>query len=159
MALRLLLPAMLATLAVSFLVACGGGGETEAPAATGTIEDANGAPSGTAAPNGSPSGTEAPPGATANGAGATADGAAATPTAFEALRDELADDLEAIGVNIGAVPEDVREALLARCQELSAFADADLIEAICGAVARAMDSGDSGLIDLVLDELAELAAE
>lgn len=157
MAFRFLLPALLAALAVSIFVACGGGGETEAPAATGTIEDANGAPSGTAAPNGSPSGTEAPAGEQtpgANGAAATADGA--TPTAFEALRDAFIDDLAGIGVNIGAVPEDVREALLATCEELSAFAD---VEAVCGAVARAMDSGDSGLIDLVLDELAELAAE
>ena len=150
MALRLLLPAMLAALAVSLFVACGGNGETDTPAVTSTIEGANGSPEATEAPPG-----EETPGATANGAGATADGAAATPTPFEALRDAFIDDLTGIGVNIGAVPEDVREALLATCEELSAFTD---VEAVCGAVARAMDSGDSGLIDLVLDELAELAA-
>ena len=147
MAFRFLLPALLAALAVSVFVACGGGGETDTPSATGTIDGANGSPSGTEAPAG-----EQTPGA--NGAAATVDGA--TPTAFEALRDAFIDDLAGIGVNIGAVPEDVREALLATCEELSAFAD---VEAVCGAVARAMDSGDSGLIDLVLDELAELTAE
>ena len=153
MALRLLLPASFATLAVIFFVACGGGGDTDLPAATDTIDGANGLPSATAA--GSPEATDGPASEETPGA----NGAAATPTAFEALRDGLIDDLAGIGVNIGAVPEDVREALLARCEELSAFADGDRVEAICGAVARAMDSGDSGLIDLILDELAELAAE
>lgn len=78
------------------------------------------------------------------------------PTAFEEARGDFAASLEAIGSNIGAVPEDVRADLLDRCNALAEYADGDDVESICSAVERAMDSGDFGLVDLVLEQLREL---
>lgn len=82
-----------------------------------------------------------------------------TPTRFEALRDGLRGQLEAIGDNIGTVPDDIRDQLLARCHELEEFVAPEVIADICGAIEQAIDGGDPGLIDLVLARLAELREE
>lgn len=86
----------------------------------------------------------------------TVDGAESTPTGFEALRDALRDRLDTIGVNIAAVPDDVRDQILASCRELEAFVERDRIERACEAIEQAIEGGDPGLIDLVLEQLAEL---
>lgn len=131
------------TLIAGLAIACGGGGNGSATATP--VDGA--APVDGATPAGDetsvPASTEQP---------------AATPSEFEGLRDDLIDQLDAIGVNIGVLPDDVREDLLARCVELAPFANADRVDEICGAVEQAMGSGDVGLIDLVLDDLAELEA-
>ncbi len=87
---------------------------------------------------------------------ATAEGVAGTPTRFEALRDGLRDRLEAIGDNITVVPDDVRNEILASCRELEEFVEREFVSDVCGAIERAIERGDPGLIDLVLDRLAEL---
>lgn len=117
--------------------------------------------------NGATPGRTASPAPTEDGAGSTPTqdgvestptqgGAESTPTRFEALRDALRNQLDAIGVNIGAVPGDVRDQILASCRELEAFAEGERVEEICGAIEQAMERGDPGLIDLVLNQLAEL---
>ena len=75
---------------------------------------------------------------------------------FPAARDTLANRLDGIGVSIGAAPEDVRRALLADCGSLASQADDSDVEAICSAIRQAMDSNDSGLIDLVIAQLRAL---
>ncbi len=108
--------------------------------------------------NGATPGRTASPAPTEDGAGSTPtqDGAESTPTNFEALRDALRNQLDAIGVNIGAVPDDVRDQILASCRELEAFVEGERVEEICGAIEQAIERGDPGLIDLVLNQLAEL---
>jgi hypothetical protein len=87
---------------------------------------------------------------------------AATPTlyavgeTFLELRDGLAEALDSIGANIGAVPPDIRADLVARCQRLARFAAEDEVNVICDAIERAMDRGDPGLIELVLENLVTL---
>lgn len=97
---------------------------------------------------------------------ASACGGGATPSApddggasFEELRDTLRDRLDAIGVNIGAVPDDVRDQILAECRKLEQFVDEERVQGICGAIEQAIQQGDPGLIDLVLEELAALTAD
>jgi hypothetical protein len=105
---------------------------------------------------------------TPDAAATTTDGTAAAPTeplaptvpqSFEALRDELISELEAIGVNIGSVPPDVREHVLGLCFALEDYIDIDTVDELCGAIEDAMDSGDFGQIDLVIDELEALEPE
>lgn len=79
-----------------------------------------------------------------------------TPTAFETLRDELRDRLDAIGASIGDTPSDIREQLLTSCRELGEYVDSDRVEPICSDMEDAMDRSDPGKIDLVIDYLAEL---
>ena len=79
-----------------------------------------------------------------------------TPARFEALRDALADRLEAIQVNIAAIPDDVQRKIIDLCRELEAFIDEDRVDEICGALDEAIDRGDPGRIDRILAELAEL---
>jgi hypothetical protein len=79
-----------------------------------------------------------------------------TPARFEALRGALADRLEAIQVNIAAIPDDVQREIVDLCRELEAFIDEDRVDEICGALDEAIDRGDPGRIDRILAELAEL---
>ncbi len=81
-----------------------------------------------------------------------------TPTSLEALRDPLRERLDGIGINIGDVPEDVGEQLLNSCRQLNAFADGEAVTEICDTLELAIEQGDPGLIDTVLDQLAELEA-
>ena len=128
---RLSLIAVLLVLA-GFLSACGGGnGQVN--------EEANGT---------APGRIQSPP-----RTGETGD---ATPTSFQALRDNLADRLDVIKVNITAVPDDIQRQIVDLCQELDAFIDEDRVEEICGALDEAFDRGDPGRIDRVLAGLAEL---
>jgi hypothetical protein len=105
-------------------------------------DDANGA--GTPAVSGT---------TTANGEAPEEDG---TPTAFENARDSFAARIQAMGPNIGAVPDDIRADLLLQCEALSEYADDGAVSDICGAVERAIDTGDFGLVDLILIDLDEL---
>lgn len=91
------------------------------------------------------------PVSTANGDG--------TPTEFELARDALSEELDRYGANIGALPDDVRDDLLASCRALDEFAASDDVDQICTAIERAIADGDPGLIDLVLNELAALTAK
>ncbi len=86
----------------------------------------------------------------------SSDGGVTTPTSFEEARDGLAAQLDAIGANIGAVPDDVREQILSLCRALGDFADRDEVDEVCQAIERAIDTDDPGLIDLVLNQLARL---
>lgn len=75
---------------------------------------------------------------------------------FEELRSDLRQELSDIGVNIGSVPPDIRAHLLALCGGLELFADEDDVGEICTAIDQAIDNGDYGLIDLILDKLDAL---
>lgn len=80
----------------------------------------------------------------------------ATPSSFESLRDALYSQLDAFGINIGSVPEDIRTQLLGSCQELEQVADADEVEQICTAIDDAIEQNDPGKIELVLSSLLNL---
>ena len=82
-----------------------------------------------------------------------------TPTEFELARDELYQDLDSYGANIGVLPDDIRDDVLASCRALDEFAESDDVDQICTAIEQAITDGDPGLIDLVLNELAALAAK
>jgi phosphoglycerate-specific signal transduction histidine kinase len=82
-----------------------------------------------------------------------------TPRDLDQERQRLTDQLDAIGANIGAVPEDIRDQLLARCEALVDYADAGDVEAICQSIATAIDTNDPGLIDRVLTQLAALEGD
>jgi hypothetical protein len=84
------------------------------------------------------------------------DPAEPTPRNLGEARERLTDQLDAIGANIGAVPDDIRQQLLERCEALAEFADRDDVESICQAIAAAIDTNDPGLIDRVLGQLADL---
>ena len=86
-------------------------------------------------------------------------GATGTAGPFEAVRGALVEDLVNYRVTIGDVPPDVGARLLADCEQLETFADSDRVEDICTAIEQAMANADPGLIDLVLDELAELTPD
>ncbi len=81
-----------------------------------------------------------------------------TPTSFGALRGELQDRLDGIGVNIGGMPDDVRQELLAFCLQLETFADGGEVAEICGLLEDAIEQGDPEILDTVLDRLAGLQA-
>ena len=117
--------------------ACSGGGEAPASTATATTAPAT-VPAGTAAVSPAAS----PPGD--------------TPTEFESLRDALAERLDNLGANVGAVPDDIRDELVAECEALSAYVNSDDLRPLCASIAQAIDQDDPGLIDLVVNGLAEL---
>ncbi len=75
---------------------------------------------------------------------------------FELARDALYQELDNYGANIGFLPDDVRDDLLASCHALDELAASDDVDEICTAIERAIADGDPGLIDLVLNELAAL---
>lgn len=136
----LLLIIALLMLTAGLASACdGGNGAAGEGNSVGDSEDVNGAV---------PTKTESP--------AATAEAVQGTPTSFEALRDTLRDRLDAIGVNIGAVPDDVHDQILGWCHELESLAQQEVVADICEAIEDAIEQGDPGLIDLVLDQLAEL---
>lgn len=68
----------------------------------------------------------------------------------------LSNQLEAIGANIGSVPDDIAAQLIGRCETLAEFADPDEVSSICRAIQQAIDTNDPGLIDSVLRRLAGL---
>lgn len=78
------------------------------------------------------------------------------PTDFASLRDGLIDRLDAIGVSVGFVPDDVRDDLIDTCHDLDLFADSDRVDEICGAIGNAIEGADPGLIDVVISELRDL---
>ena len=75
---------------------------------------------------------------------------------FETLRDRLIERLDSFGANIGSVPDDIRDQILGTCRELSEFADPEVVDQICRAIQQAIDDSDPGLVDLIVDQLAEL---
>lgn len=79
-----------------------------------------------------------------------------TPISFEAFRDDLADRLDNIGANIGAVPPDVREQLLLQCEQLGNFVDHDAIEPLCRAIDTSIQNDDPGQVDNVVAQLRAL---
>ncbi len=81
------------------------------------------------------------------------------PTAFDALRDELRDRLMAIGASIGSTPNDVREGLIESCLDLAEYVDMERVEPICRDIEDAIDAGDPGKIERILDHLAALEME
>ncbi len=131
---RRALVAAVVVMAASLATACGG-------------NSGNG--DGTSRPSDTPAGGTAP-------RGTATVGPEDTPTEFEALRDDLSAQLDAIGVNIGDVPDDIRDQILASCRELGRFTDAERVEEVCEAIERAIEDDDPGLIDLVVEQLAEL---
>jgi len=128
--------ATLLTLAAALAIACSDGSTNG-----GETPDGNGTP----VTDGTP-GVPTLPG----------DGGEPTPRDFAEARDRLASELDAIGANIGAVPDDIRELLLERCRAVKDFANDDDVEAICRTVEQAIDTNDPGLVDRVLQQLAAL---
>jgi hypothetical protein len=125
---RRLTPVIALLLLAAAAVACGGSGDT-----------ANGDPDGeTASPVVTLIATEGPL------------------TTFEALRDDLLARLDAIGVNIGIVPDDIGEQLVSSCLALEAFVESERVAEICASIGDAIERGDPGLIDLVMERLADL---
>ena len=98
-------------------------------------------------------------GTTPSGTASPSDGTSTNPGDFERARDAFAQQLGAIGANIGAVPDDVRAQLLGQCRALGDFADPGEVGQLCDEVQRAMDTSDPGLIDLVLNQLAQLQGQ
>ena len=78
------------------------------------------------------------------------------PTTFEAVRADLLAKLDAIGVNIGFVPDDIGEQLVNSCLQLEAFVEGERVTEICASIGDAIERGDPGLIDLVMERLADL---
>lgn len=108
--------------------------------------------------NGSP--TDRTPGQSGTpGAGVTQVNPDDSPTDFASLRDGLIDRLDAIGVSVGFVPDDVRDDLIDSCHDLDLFADSDRVDEICGALGDAIERADPGLIDVVISGLRDLAEE
>ena len=54
------------------------------------------------------------------------------------------------------MPADIQTSILSDCEDLKIFADEGRVDRICSAIGRAMEVGDPGLIDLVLENLAAL---
>ena len=102
-------------------------------------------------------------GGTANGGNIPSPGGTKTgdetPTAFELARDTLYQELDGYGANIGVLPDDIRDDLLASCRALDEFTSSGDVDNICAAIERAIADGDPGLIQLVLNELAALTAK
>jgi hypothetical protein len=129
-----------ALVAAAAALACGGDGD-----GTGANAGGNG---------GSPNGT--PPAATATSLLPGGNTDAPTPSSLDEARDELTAQLDAIGVNIGAVPDDIRADLLEDCGALTQFADEDEVEGICRAIEEAIDANDPGQIDRILSRIEDL---
>lgn len=81
-----------------------------------------------------------------------------TPLPFDAQRDELAERLDAIGANVGAVPPDVRQELLILCGNLVDLAERETVQQICNGLNQAFLNDDPDLLDLVVRELRNLEA-
>lgn len=96
------------------------------------------------------------PTSVATGAGLSTPGFRGTPSNFSEARDAVRSRLDAIGVNIGEVPQDVRRQVLAQCRDMTRFADQKKVTDLCGAVERAMNTGDFGLLDQVIAQLDQL---
>jgi len=135
---RFALAATMLALAAMLALACAGGDDGSNG---GQTPDGNG----TAVADGTPGVPTFP-----------SDGAEPTPRDFSEARERLSSQLDAIGANIGAVPDDIREQLVERCRAIEEFADAGDVEAICREVELAIESNDPGLIDRVLEQLAAL---
>ena len=101
--------------------------------------------------NGNGSSTDRTP-----GAGVTQVNPDDQPADFDSLRDGLIDRLDAIGVSVGFVPDDVRDDLIDTCHDLDLFADSDRVDEICGALGDAIERADPGLMDVVISELRNL---
>ncbi len=127
---------VIALLLLAAAVACGGSGDTAGT--DGADGDPPGQPGQTASPLVTLIPTEDPP------------------TTFEELRGDLLARLDAIGVNIGVVPDDIGEQLVSSCLELEAFAVGEPVAEICANIGDAIERGDPGLIDLVMERLADL---
>lgn len=82
-----------------------------------------------------------------------------TPTSLDALKGELTERLEGYGVNIGAVPNDVRQHLLNLCGQLETFVDSGAVEEICSAIDDAIEQNDPELMDAILESLSALEAD
>jgi hypothetical protein len=80
----------------------------------------------------------------------------ATPTSLEQLRANLEARLETIGVNVGAVPEDVRDQLVRYCMGLKAFVQDGEIDDICNSIAVAIEQADRQLLEQVSTRLGNL---
>ena len=78
------------------------------------------------------------------------------PTTYEAARDDILAKLDAIGVNIGIVPDDIGEQLVSSCLELEAFVQGESVAEICASITDAIERSDPGLIDLVMERIADL---
>ena len=65
------------------------------------------------------------PSATGTQAPLTTENGNATPTEFELARDAFYQDLDSYGANIGVLPDDIRDDLLASCRALEEFAAGD----------------------------------
>ena len=85
-------------------------------------------------------------------------GGNATPASLPELRGELSNRLDGIGVNIGAVPDDVREQLLASCRQLERFVERERVDQICQTIEDAIEQGDPGLLDRAVQQIEELQA-
>lgn len=127
---------VIAPLLLAAAIACGGSGDTAA------IDGADREPTGELGETASPVVTLIP----------TED----PPTTFGAMRDDLLARLDAIGVNIGVVPDDIGELLVSSCLELEAFVEGERVAEICASIGDAIEQGDPGLIDLVMERLADL---
>ena len=134
---------VIALLLLVAAVACGGGGDT------GEGGGADGDPPVVDGTDGDPRGENASP-------VVTLIVTEVPPTGFEALRDDMLAQLDAIGVNIGFVPDDIGEQLVSSCLELEAFVEGEAVAEICASITAAIERGDPGLIDLVMERLADL---
>ena len=101
---------------------------------------------------------DGPSGTSTQQAPTTTENGDGTPTEFELARDSLYQELDGYGANIGVLPDDIRDDLLASCRALGEFAASDDVDEICTAIERAIADGDPGLIEIVLNELAALTA-
>ena len=141
---RLALLATLVALAATLALACNSGdGGTDG----GETPEASATPNGSTTPvaDGTPAVPTFP-----------IDAGEPTPRDLDTARDRLSTQLDEIGVNIGAVPDDIRDQLLDRCTVLKDFADDGDVDAICQTISQAIDTNDPGLIDRVLGQLTEL---
>jgi hypothetical protein len=136
---RLTVPALLVALTVPLAFGCGGedNGDGGEPTAT----SIGGTPVG--------NGTIVVP-------TLPADPGEPTPRNLDEAVERLSEQIDAIGANIGAVPDDIRDQLVERCLTIGAFADEDDVEAICQQIEVAIDTNDPGLIDSVLSQLTAL---
>ncbi len=75
---------------------------------------------------------------------------------FAHLRDSLRAQLDGIGVNINAVPNDVLTQLLNRCHELEKYADGPTVNSICDSIKRSHDNNDAAALSQVVTQLGQL---
>jgi hypothetical protein len=96
--------------------------------------------------------------ACSGGGGGNGNGPTSIPNggSFVEARDALANRLAAMGPSIAELPQDVRDDLLSDCEALARYADEDEVEEICAALSRAIDRGDTGTVDIVVNQLRQL---